>query len=1123
VGAEPNTIIINEIMYDPIESDTNHEWIELYNPTNHTINLTNWTIQDNTATDTIQPYDNHSTMLLQPKSYALLTDKDTEIYNNHTLTNETLRLTVDDNSIGNGLGNTQDCLILTDHNGTIIDTIKWGTNDTTIPGPTLDPVPEGTTLARINTTQHPFTIGAPTPGETNTVYNPGTLTISLFPTYVPKIYKDDTYGFPIPIYIEMQNYTPQTTYELKAYITNNESNTYPATQTWDTTTWQYSDRYCITLATDEQGSYSTWVYLRFNKEYLSYQETIQHNNTAIIQIKIRQNNLIDHTTAPIHLLDMDTSTTQATPGGYLVNISQFHNHTLTLTDENGSIVGITQTEPNNIQENQCNIPGYYRLTAPVGTNYTLNSYTAEETLCSTKTNVSITQGRYDLFLTSQQYNLKFSPGETINLPLTITNTGSFTDTIYIDVETTMRTWKNSLNTSTITLPSNTSAPISLNILSPDFPESNTNTQTLTITATSQHDPSETQTITASCVMHAPDLTIRKIICYNQDKQETNTIHEGETIRIKAYLKNQGDEPAESVHVHYYIDQVDPAYLIGTKHYDSVEQYQKYPSIEWDTHHYLPGTHTIYVIVDEENTIKEKDEYNNLLYTTITLQNTTPSIQAQQIIFSEIYYHTHSGIYNEYMVLTNPTNETIDITDWYLTTTPNRSNSEQRKIIFSQNTILCPNQSVYITQNASAFQYETGFLPNYEYAEDSHVDIPNLQTTVTQYLSNTGCAVALKDAFNHTIDLVLYGNISETFEGWNNDPIPSVSCGEILLRSTNNTTYMDTNTAADWIQPRYYTIGQSRATLQTFSGAVNLTCFVSPDCSYEAITNELAHAQHSIDINMYEFTHPFLCKALTNALKRGVEVRLFLEGSPVGGISEEECFLLNRLHTYGADIRFIVSDQEKDIYARYPFDHGKYLIIDNKTVIVESCNWAKTGVPVDPSFGNREWGIIIRNATIAATYRTIYEDDWNPDRCDSISYEHLNLSRPDLYQITDDTYYGRYNPTLTPLHTNTFCTMTPIFSPDTSLTAILDLLKNAQKTIYIEQLYIYRYWGNTSSPLVEALVNKAEQGLDIRIILNYNPWYQQTKMTPSTIFHHTTYPLNIIIRTGPYSQIYITKA
>jgi len=80
-------------------------------------------------------------------------------------------------------------------------------------------------------------------------------------------------------------------------------------------------------------------------------------------------------------------------------------------------------------------------------------------------------------------------------------------------------------------------------------------------------------------------------------------------------------------------------------------------------------------------------------------------------------------------------------------------------------------------------------------------------------------------------------------------------------------------------------------------------------------------------------------------------------------------------------------------------------------------------------------------------------------------------------------------------------MTPIFSPDTSLTAILDLLKNAQKTIYIEQLYIYRYWGNTSSPLVEALVNKAEQGLDIRIILNYNPWYQQTNEKNNDTLHY----------------------
>ncbi|HMA83883.1 MAG TPA: lamin tail domain-containing protein, partial [Candidatus Thermoplasmatota archaeon] len=46
-----SSCLINEVMVNPIESDTSHEWIELYNPTNKTINLSGWKLSDNYATD----------------------------------------------------------------------------------------------------------------------------------------------------------------------------------------------------------------------------------------------------------------------------------------------------------------------------------------------------------------------------------------------------------------------------------------------------------------------------------------------------------------------------------------------------------------------------------------------------------------------------------------------------------------------------------------------------------------------------------------------------------------------------------------------------------------------------------------------------------------------------------------------------------------------------------------------------------------------------------------------------------------------------------------------------------------------------------------------------------------
>ena len=68
---------------------------------------------------------------------------------------------------------------------------------------------------------------------------------------------------------------------------------------------------------------------------------------------------------------------------------------------------------------------------------------------------------------------------------------------------------------------------------------------------------------------------------------------------------------------------------------------------------------------------------------------------------------------------------------------------------------------------------------------------------------------------------------------------------------------------------------------------------------------------------------------------------------------------------------------------------------------------------------------------------------------------------------------------------------PVFSPDTSESAICDLIESANSSIYIEQLYIYKDWDKKISPFVEKLIKKSNQGVDIKIILNYNPNYEAT--------------------------------
>ena len=70
-------------------------------------------------------------------------------------------------------------------------------------------------------------------------------------------------------------------------------------------------------------------------------------------------------------------------------------------------------------------------------------------------------------------------------------------------------------------------------------------------------------------------------------------------------------------------------------------------------------------------------------------------------------------------------------------------------------------------------------------------------------------------------------------------------------------------------------------------------------------------------------------------------------------------------------------------------------------------------------------------------------------------------------------------------------MAPVFSPDNSEQLICDAIDSATTTIDIEQLYIYKDWAETLSPLVEHLINKSTQGVTIKIILDYNTGYTDT--------------------------------
>ncbi|MEQ8524990.1 lamin tail domain-containing protein [Gracilimonas sp.] len=112
--AEPSQVVINEFMYDP--ADGFSEFIELYNHSDSSFNLQNWTFSDNTGDDeTIV----NSTFVLPAGEYVILTPDSTIATSFPDIS------LIDMGSRFSSLNNSSDAIIIKNKNGIIIDSLSY--------------------------------------------------------------------------------------------------------------------------------------------------------------------------------------------------------------------------------------------------------------------------------------------------------------------------------------------------------------------------------------------------------------------------------------------------------------------------------------------------------------------------------------------------------------------------------------------------------------------------------------------------------------------------------------------------------------------------------------------------------------------------------------------------------------------------------------------------------------------------------------------------------------------------------------------------------------------------------------------------------------------------------------
>jgi len=249
---------------------------------------------------------------------------------------------------------------------------------------------------------------------------------------------------------------------------------------------------------------------------------------------------------------------------------------------------------------------------------------------------------------------------------------------------------------------------------------------------------------------------------------------------------------------------------------------------------------------------------------------------------------------------------------------------------------------------------------------------------------------------------------------------------------------------------------------------SVEAFVLPDNPDRAVAF-LESADRRLLVAGYTFTSQRVVDALVAAHERGVNVTVLVEGSPVGGLSDEGAAALDTLSRAGVAVR--VLDGER---ARYRYHHAKYAVADDRALVTTE-NWKPAGVG---GRGSRGWAVITDQTRIVNGLASVFRADagW-VDTVDWDSFDTPTLTESDP---ATGGYPTEFEPESLPVEQTTL-----LVAPDNARREIRAVIGNATESIDIKQVQI----GSRAFPLLQAVLDAAERGVEVRILLS-GAWYAE---------------------------------
>lgn len=246
-----------------------------------------------------------------------------------------------------------------------------------------------------------------------------------------------------------------------------------------------------------------------------------------------------------------------------------------------------------------------------------------------------------------------------------------------------------------------------------------------------------------------------------------------------------------------------------------------------------------------------------------------------------------------------------------------------------------------------------------------------------------------------------------------------------------------------------------------------TAFVLPD-SPDRTVSALESAEDRLYVAGYTFTSDRLTDVLIAAERTDVDVRLLLDGSPVGGVTDRQARQLDRLIAADVAVRLLSGS-----HTRYRHHHPKYAVVDG-SVLVTTENFKPAGTG---GMSSRGWGVVLEDEEVADGVADVHESDWTWRA--ATPWEEYRAGRS----------FAAANPALGAFDTRhdpesiTFESSTVLVAPDNADDELLSIVDSADDRVLLQQVRI----DSRENGLLRAVLRAADRGVRVRILLD-GSWY-----------------------------------